>query len=125
MMMLAKPLRPVILSQTGGGDVPDRDISAGDLLVNEAAVHQNQSAGLYRVHKLIQRGQVHGHQHVGGHHQGGTNGLMGKADAAVRSAAPHFRAVRGEPGDLHALLQAGIGQHLSGKQDALPAETGP
>lgn len=117
-------LEAVFLGELRGRYVVGCHVVPLHLYVDEAAVEQNHAAGLDVVHKLIERGAVHRDEHVRVRHERRADRLVRKADAAVRGAAAHFRAVGGEPRKLSALDETGIGDDLAGKQNALTAEAG-
>jgi hypothetical protein len=113
-----------LLRDLGCGKVDDLDVAPGDLLGDDRAVDDDESAGDHVVLELLEGRQVHGDQYVGLGDQRGPDGVVGQADAAVGGSAAHLGAVGREPGDLHALHQAGIRDDLPGEQDTLSPESG-
>ena len=97
-------------------------IGALHLALNQRGIDENFAAGDDRVLKLIQRGEIHHHQHIGVRDDGGTDGAVAENDAAIRRAAAHLGAVGGEPADILLLQQTLIGEELAREQDALSAE---
>ena len=107
-----------------GVAVDHGDVVADGLTVDDGAVDDQDTAGLHVRLELVQRGTVHGHDHVGLVHQRGGNGVIGDDDGAVGGTAAHLGAVRGQPGDVLAVQHAGHGHELTDQQHTLTAETG-
>ena len=113
-----------VLGHLGGGDVEDFHIGALHLGFDQGGVHEDLAAGGNGIHKLLEGGQVHGHQYIGGGDDGRADRHVGQDNGAVGGAAAHLGAVGGQPGDVLVFHHALVGQEFTGKQDALAAETG-
>src|SRR5699024_5804013 len=113
-----------LLSDVVAGDVDDVAVVAVGLLVDDAAVDEQQAARLDLALELEHGGQVHGEDGVRHGDERRGDGLVGDDDGAVGGAAAHLRAIAGQPGYVLAGLHAGLGKELADEEHALSAETG-
>ena len=74
------------------------------------------------VDKLVERGLVHRDKDIGRRDERAADGVCSQADAAVRGATAHLRAVRRQPRNLAIADKPGIGDNLACEEHALPAE---
>ena len=86
------------------------------------AVINDPAARRHAFHELSQRWLVHRHQHLGPRDQRRIDGVPGDAHMAVGGSRAHLRPVGGQPGNLKARIEAGLGQHLAQQQNALSAK---
>src|SRR5512143_1016178 len=110
------------------GDVVRRnpeetDIVAGHLpVLHKGAVDDKVPARREHGEELLHRGAVHDEKPLRAPDYGGADLLVGDDHRAVRRAAPHLHAVRGEVGDVLPLFHRSEGEQVSDHQDPLAAE---
>ena len=113
---------PVLLGQPGGGDVDRPDVGPLDLALDQRGIHEDGPARHHGALIFVQGGQVHDDQHVRMVHDRGAHGIVRQHHAAVGGAAPHLRAVGGEPAQLTPFQHSLLSQELPGEQDPLSAK---
>ena len=110
------------LGNAVGVAVDDLDVITLGLAVDDGAVDDEDAARLDVALELVQRRTVHRHNTVSHVDQRGCDRIVGDNDGAVRRAAAHLRAVRGQPGDVLAVEHAGHSQELTDQEHALTAK---
>ncbi len=87
-------------------------------------VVEDEAAGFHLAREFLQRGPVHGHQHVRFRHDRRADGFAGNHHRAVGGSAALLGAVGGIPRDESSALAGGAGENHAHAQDPLAAEAG-
>ena len=100
-----------------------RDVGSLAGFLNNRVIEQHQTVRLDCIDKLLIRRAIHRNEIVRRCHDRRTDRFIGNTNGTVGSTATHFRTVGRQPAEFLAGDQSAVCQNLSGKQNALSAET--
>ena len=120
---VGQALEVFVHRQTGCRNIEHLDVVPLTLLGNQSGIQNGNAARYHLIDKFFIGRPVHRNEDFRVGDDGGRNGIVRDAHAAVGCAASHLRAIGGQPGNLLILHQAAVCNNLAGEKDTLTAES--